>query len=80
MRRREFRCGGCRDRPILGDPNRAPIGLELSVTGTSDAAEVERGIAELADQPNGGLVVIASDFGANHPRLIAALAARHNLI
>src|SRR5262249_19368281 len=57
----------------------APIGLELSVIGTGDAAEVERGIAEFADQPNGGLVVTASGFGANHPRLIAALAARHNL-
>ena len=57
----------------------APIGLELSVIGTGDAAEVERGIAEFAGQPNGGLVVTASGFGANHPRLIAALAARHNL-
>jgi len=51
----------------------APIGLELSVIGTGDAAEVERGIAEFAGQPNGGLVVTASGFGANHPPLIAAL-------
>ena len=57
----------------------APIGLELSVISTGDAAEVERGIAEFAGQPNGGLVVTASGFGSNHPRLIAALAARHNL-
>jgi putative tryptophan/tyrosine transport system substrate-binding protein len=57
----------------------APIGLELSVIGTGDAAEVERGIAEFAGQPNGGLVVTASGFGSNHPQLIIALATRHNL-
>jgi putative tryptophan/tyrosine transport system substrate-binding protein len=57
----------------------APIGLELSAIGTRDAAEVERGIAEFARDPNGGLIVTASGFGANHPNLIAALATRHKL-
>ncbi|MFL5069211.1 MAG: ABC transporter substrate-binding protein [Xanthobacteraceae bacterium] len=57
----------------------APIGMELSAIGTRDAAEVERGIAEFASGPNGGLIVTASGFGANHPHLIAMLAARHNL-
>jgi ABC-type uncharacterized transport system substrate-binding protein len=57
----------------------APIGMELSAIGTRDAAEVERGIAEFARDPNGGLIVTASGFGANHPQLIATLAARHNL-
>jgi putative ABC transport system substrate-binding protein len=57
----------------------APIGLELSAIGTRDAAEIERGITEFARDPNGGLIVTASGFGANHPQLIAALATRHNL-
>ena len=56
----------------------APIGMELSAIGTRDAAEVERGIAAFARDPNGGLIVTASGFGANHPKLIATLAARHS--
>jgi putative ABC transport system substrate-binding protein len=57
----------------------APLGTELSVIGTHDAAEVERGIAAFAREPNGGLIVTASAFGANHPQLIAALATKHRL-
>ena len=57
----------------------APIGIELSVIGTRDAAEVERGIAQFAEQANGGLVVTASSFGANRPQFIADLAARYKV-
>ena len=57
----------------------APIGMELSAIGTRDAAEVERGIAAFARDPNGGMIVTASGFGANHPKLIATLAARHSV-
>jgi putative tryptophan/tyrosine transport system substrate-binding protein len=57
----------------------APIGIELSAIGTRDAAEIERGIAAFAREPNGGLVVTASNFGATNPLVIAELAARHNL-
>ena len=57
----------------------APIGMELSVIGTRDATEVERGIAQFAEQGNGGLVVTASGFGANHPQFIADLAARYKV-
>jgi putative ABC transport system substrate-binding protein len=57
----------------------APMGMELSAIGTSNAAEVERGIEAFAREPNGGLIVTASGFGANYPALIAALATRHNL-
>ena len=57
----------------------APIGMELSTIGVRDADEVEHAIAAFARDPNGGLVVTASGFGANHPRSIATLAARHNL-
>jgi putative ABC transport system substrate-binding protein len=51
----------------------------LSAIGVRDANEVEQAIAAFARDPNGGLVVTASGFGANHPQLIATLASRHNL-
>jgi putative ABC transport system substrate-binding protein len=57
----------------------APIGMELSTIGVRHAGEVEHAIAAFARDPNGGLVVTASGFGANHARLIATLAVRHNL-
>jgi putative tryptophan/tyrosine transport system substrate-binding protein len=57
----------------------APIGLELSAIDLRDAGEIERGVAAFAQGPNGGLIVTASLFGANHTELIAALAARHKL-
>ena len=57
----------------------APVGIELSAIGVRDANEVEQAIAAFARDPNGGLVVTASGFGANHPQLIATLASRHNL-
>jgi putative ABC transport system substrate-binding protein len=57
----------------------APIGMELSTIGVRDAGEVEHAIAAFARDPNGGLVVTASGFGANHAQLIATLAVRHNL-
>ena len=57
----------------------APIGIELSAIGVRDAGEVEHAIAALARDPNGGLIVTASGFGANHANLVATLAARHKL-
>src|SRR5262245_340729 len=57
----------------------APVRIELSTIGLRDANEVEQAIAAFARDPNGGLVVTASGFGANHPQLIATLASRHNL-
>ncbi len=57
----------------------APIGLELSAGDLRDAGEIERAVAAFAQGSNGGLIVTASLFGANHPELIAALAARHKL-
>jgi putative ABC transport system substrate-binding protein len=45
----------------------------------SNAGEVENAIASLARDPNSGLIVTASSFNANHPKLIATLAARYNL-
>ena len=57
----------------------APIGVELSAIGVRDAGEVEHAIAAFASDPNGGLIVTASAFGANHANLVATLAARHKL-
>ena len=57
----------------------APIGTELSAIGVRNADEVENAVAALGRDPKGGLIVTASGFGANHPQLIAMLAARHNV-
>jgi putative ABC transport system substrate-binding protein len=57
----------------------APVGLELSTIGVSNTDEVERSVAAFAREPNGGLIVTASGFGANHGQLIGALAAQHKL-
>jgi len=56
-----------------------PIGMELSVVDVSDGAAVERDVAEFARASNGGLIVTGSPFGANHPEVIVALAARYKL-
>jgi putative ABC transport system substrate-binding protein len=57
----------------------APIGIELSAIDLHEAAEVERAVATFARGPGGGLIVTASVFGANHPDVITAIAARHRL-
>jgi ABC-type uncharacterized transport system substrate-binding protein len=54
-------------------------GIDLSVIALKNAGDLERDIATFANNPNGGLVVTASPFGANHPDLVAALAARYKL-
>jgi putative tryptophan/tyrosine transport system substrate-binding protein len=56
-----------------------PIGMELSVIGLQDAGTIERAVAAFAHGSNSGLVVTASQFGANHPDMIPALAARYKL-
>jgi putative tryptophan/tyrosine transport system substrate-binding protein len=57
----------------------APIGTELSAIGVRSPKEVESALATLGRDQKGGLIVTASGFGANHPELIATLAARHNV-
>src|SRR5262249_7901564 len=44
-----------------------------------DAAEIERAVAEFAAEPNGGLIVTASNLATVHSHLIIELAARHRL-
>jgi len=55
------------------------VGMELSAIELRDSGEIERAVADFAQGPNGGLVVTASQFGTNHPGLLAALAAQHKL-
>lgn len=55
------------------------VGIDLSVIDLHDAGGVEQAIAAFAADPNGGLVVTASPFGANHADVITALAARYKL-
>jgi putative tryptophan/tyrosine transport system substrate-binding protein len=53
--------------------------VELSAVDLRDADEIEHAITQFARRSNGGLIVTSSPFGANHPGVIAALAARHKL-
>ena len=57
----------------------APVGIELSVIGPQEEEAFERTIAAFAREPNGGLIVTASQFAANHARLIVDAAQRHKL-
>jgi putative ABC transport system substrate-binding protein len=57
----------------------AAMDIELNAVALENANEVEQAIAAFARNPNGGLIVTASGFGANHPDLLATLAARHKL-
>ena len=55
------------------------VGIDLSVINLHDVAAVEEAIKAFASGPNGGLVMTASGFGANHPALIVTLAAKYGL-
>jgi putative ABC transport system substrate-binding protein len=54
-------------------------GIDLSVVDIRDPGIIERAVAKFARGSNGGLIVTASLFGANHPSLIATLATRYKL-
>jgi putative ABC transport system substrate-binding protein len=56
-----------------------PVGMDLSVVDLNDVDAIERDVAEFARGSNGGLILTGSPFGANHPDVIIALAARHKL-
>jgi putative tryptophan/tyrosine transport system substrate-binding protein len=55
------------------------IGIDLGVIDMRDADEIDRAVAEFARGSNDGLIVTASQFGANHPEAIVAIAAKHKL-
>ena len=55
------------------------LGVEVSPLGSRDAGEIERGIADFARSPNGGLIVATGALAVAYRQLITALAARHRL-
>ena len=55
------------------------VGIDLSVIALPDVGAIELAIKEFAGSPNGGLVVTASPLAANHPGVIADLAAQYKL-
>ena len=55
------------------------LGIDVSAINERDADEIERSISDFARSPNGGLVVTASSFTAEHHNLIVTLAARYKL-
>ena len=55
------------------------LGVDVRPINVRDALELERSVAALAHNPNGGLIVTASALAAVHRELIIALAARHKL-
>jgi putative tryptophan/tyrosine transport system substrate-binding protein len=57
----------------------APFGIELSAVDLHDAGGIDAAVAAFAGDANGGMVVTAAAFGANHPDVVPALAARHKL-
>jgi putative ABC transport system substrate-binding protein len=55
------------------------FGVRVSAAPTASAAEIERAMADVAREPNGGLVVLGGVSLAVHRELIITLAARHRL-
>jgi putative ABC transport system substrate-binding protein len=55
------------------------LGVQATALGVHDAAEIERGIAAFAQQPNGGLIVLANPVTIRNRDLIIVLAARYRL-
>jgi putative ABC transport system substrate-binding protein len=55
------------------------LAMEASPINLRDAGEIERGIANFARVPNGGLILTGGALGIVHRDLIVTLAARYNL-
>jgi putative ABC transport system substrate-binding protein len=53
------------------------VGVELTPVPVRDAIDIERGLDSVAQQPNGGLIVLPSPLTAVHRDMIIAFAARH---
>ena len=54
-------------------------GVRLMASQVKDPAEIEPAIRAIAEEPNGGLVVLPSPISVVHREPIVALAARHRL-
>jgi putative ABC transport system substrate-binding protein len=59
----------------------ASVDVDLTLIGVRDADEIERGIADFASRPNGGLIVVGppSSIAPAHRELIVGLAVKHRL-
>ena len=57
----------------------SPLAIELSPVDTGRPAEIERGVADLAREPNGALIVVVSAGATVHRELIMGLATKHRL-
>ena len=55
------------------------LAMTLTVSPIHDTAEIERALAAVAAQPNGGLMLLPDSFTWSIRRQIMALAARHRL-
>jgi len=55
------------------------LGVELMVSPTRDAAEIDRALMEVSGEPKGGLIVEPDAFTTANRSLIISLAARHRL-
>jgi putative tryptophan/tyrosine transport system substrate-binding protein len=55
------------------------FGVQFSAAGVRDAAEIDHAVAAFGDEPNGGLVILASIVTAVHRQQIVALAAQYRL-
>jgi putative ABC transport system substrate-binding protein len=55
------------------------LGVDVTPVGSRDAGEVERGISQFANRPNGGLIIAPNAFALSHREFIISLAAKHKL-
>jgi putative tryptophan/tyrosine transport system substrate-binding protein len=55
------------------------VDMELTAVDVRDADQVVRDVASFAKVENGGLIVTANQFGANHTDIIVAAAERYKL-
>jgi ABC-type uncharacterized transport system substrate-binding protein len=55
------------------------LGVQTTALGIHNAAEIERSIAAFAEEPNGGLIVLASPVTIANRDLIVVLCARYRL-
>jgi putative tryptophan/tyrosine transport system substrate-binding protein len=55
------------------------LGVQVSAIRVRDTAETERGIAQFANTPNGGLIVLPHPVNINNRVLLAEMAARLRL-
>jgi putative tryptophan/tyrosine transport system substrate-binding protein len=57
----------------------SPLGVEPIPINAEDPAEIERSIAEFAQEPNGALIVAVSAWATVYRDLVIGLAAKHRL-